>query len=366
MAVSKSGSGRTFRGVRNQITPLLRRRLLGIAGLRSDGIQSLQPTHRLPQPDVTCIGLHSPLTYAPAALPSIGLRLDNCFLPRYVYSLRDVVVDPQSSLVYGSDRMLIPESSSWPLMWQLASYPYPTARSHSKTFSGAHILMPISGFYHWLIEDLPVFLRSQEMAPDAQVLLPSNAPSYALSALDWLGIKSVVEIDHRVRVENLIMTGKSAAVGIGGASVHPSDVAILRDRFAALIPESAEGHRVIVMRAGQKRAVKGESQLVDRLSTFGFFGVDAASLTFPEQISLFANTRHLVGLHGAGLVNSVWMQGGELVEIFSSDYMVPCYATLAEVTGLSYKHHVYSGDANEIGVGLIDEVAAQIGEQGSP
>jgi capsular polysaccharide biosynthesis protein len=247
------------------------------------------------------------------------------------------------------------------VLWQLASYPYPKARSNSRFLEGTFVFMPVSGFYHWLIEDLPVFLRSIESAPDARVLVPSRAPEYVWSALNWLGHDDAIEIDKRVSVEKLDITAKSDGSGTVGANVHPVDVGLLRQRFRSLIPTSPVGHRLVSIRTGYKRSVEDEHDLVRRLSPRGFEGVDPSTLSFPEQITLFANTEHLVGLHGAGLTNSIWMsEGAKVTEIFSSRYMVPCFATLAAVRGLKYSHYVYPPDSKVLGKQVIEEVVSGI------
>jgi hypothetical protein len=343
------------------LRPKVRRRLLRAAGMDHRSLERFDGTHSTPRADVNRLGTHSHLTYSPGYVPAIGMTVNNCFLPRFVYELSHAVVDPASSLVYGSDRSLVLESSSWPMLWQLASYPYPKTRSNSRFLEGTFVFMPVSGFYHWLIEDLPVFLRSIESAPDARVLVPSRAPGYVWSALNWLGHDDAIEIDKRISVEKLVMTGKSDYSGTNGANVHPVDIGVLRERFRSLIPARPIGHRLVSLRAGYKRAAEDEHDLVRRLSARGFEGVDASALSFPEQITLFANTEHLVGLHGAGLSNSVWMhERAKVTEIFSSKYMVPCYATLAAVRGLQYRHYVYPPDSEVLGEQAIEEVVSGI------
>jgi hypothetical protein len=68
--------------------------------------------------------------------------------------------------------------------------------------------------------------------------------------------------------------------------------------------------------------------------------IDAAERSPREQVAIFANTRVLIGQHGAGLTNMVWMPpGGDIVEILPPlpDYVSPIFANLAAACG--HRHH---------------------------
>lgn len=67
--------------------------------------------------------------------------------------------------------------------------------------------------------------------------------------------------------------------------------------------------------------------------------VDAAEIPPQRQLELFASTTVLVGQHGAGLANMVWMPpGGTVVEIQPPrpDYEPPFFRNLAQACGHTY------------------------------
>ncbi len=72
----------------------------------------------------------------------------------------------------------------------------------------------------------------------------------------------------------------------------------------------ANDRRVFLGRRGSvPRQVVNLDEVVACLSSHGFEEVDAADLSIQDQMALFADTRHLVALHGAGLVNMIFRQG---------------------------------------------------------
>ena len=76
--------------------------------------------------------------------------------------------------------------------------------------------------------------------------------------------------------------------------------------------------RVYLTRRGEDAArVANETRLLDVLRRVGFAIVDPRELTFMEQVALFANTRALVSIHGAGMTNCIFMPpGGRVLELY--------------------------------------------------
>jgi hypothetical protein len=56
-----------------------------------------------------------------------------------------------------------------------------------------------------------------------------------------------------------------------------------------------------------------------------------------NQVNIFSNTKILVGQHGAGLVNMLWMPAGSIVvELIPSGVTFSCFSILSELSGLRY------------------------------
>ncbi len=93
--------------------------------------------------------------------------------------------------------------------------------------------------------------------------------------------------------------------------------------------------------------------------------IDAAHVPPGEQLEIFANTRVLVGQHGAGLANMVWMPpGGHVIEILPPvpDYVAPIFGNLAKACG--HTHRMVRQDSDHAPISapdLLDAVSEAVG-----
>lgn len=67
---------------------------------------------------------------------------------------------------------------------------------------------------------------------------------------------------------------------------------------------STTPRKIYLTRAShRRRALRNDAEIAAIANARGFETVDADLLTLPQQMALFANCTHIVGIHGAGLVN---------------------------------------------------------------
>jgi len=312
-----------------------------------------------PRTDVERIAVYSDAVEIEFVLPVDGSQARNFYRPRFVYGLADATVDPISNLVYDSKGQFIAESSSWLALRQFYSWPQPNIRKPRSRLAGEFILLPSNSYYHWLIEDLPVFLKSLAVAPQAKVLLPRNSASYVREVAGLID-KEVVAIESPVRIERLVMTGKTGGLGspLAGLTTHPADVATLREFFAKY-QESGFGERkVYLSRVGRKRSPVNELAVQAAMEKQGFVRFDGTGMSLLAQVKLFSRARQLIGIHGAGLSNIVWApEGVQVCEIFSSAYMPSCYSALTAIRRGHYTAVSYTpGGQNTIDPVTFDQL----------
>ena len=97
--------------------------------------------------------------------------------------------------------------------------------------------------------------------------------------------------------------------------------------------------------------------------------VDAAEIPPQGQLELFASTTVLVGQHGAGLANMVWMPpGGAVVEIQPPrpDYEPPFFRNLAQACGHTYIQIDQEHDHAEISERKFHAVMNHVLKSGPP
>lgn len=118
-------------------------------------------------------------------------------------------------------------------------------------------------------------------------------------------------------------------------------------RLAALPgPRPRPTELLYVSRAdAARRRLANEAELERALVRLGFSVVRPGEHPVAEQRRLFASSRLVVGPHGAGLTNVVFMHPGTaLVELACRDYVNACYYRLAQVMDVRYFTFLGDGD----------------------
>lgn len=98
--------------------------------------------------------------------------------------------------------------------------------------------------------------------------------------------------------------------------------------------------RVFVTRSKSTlRYIENWEEIEKLVKGYGFEIIDAATLNFKEQITLFAQTELLIAVHGAGLTNMMYRCGGQMkvLELFSPMPYLPFhYIMLASMFNFQY------------------------------
>lgn len=204
-------------------------------------------------------------------------------------------------------------------------------------------------FYHWIVDvgqkfELleKTFLHAAQLYEDQklgprQIIIPADHTGEIFSYLT-----SQYELDfffqkkHEIiLVKNLIEIKHSDSGLADKILVHS-----LRERLRRDVQENAKKRKILISRRYAKtRKLVNEENLVDMFPRDDVEVVHMEDLPLREQIDLAANTRLMMGLHGAGLVNLIWMRpGAKLVEIrVPSKVTHNCYKNLCEIFGVEYQ-----------------------------
>ncbi|RYE20270.1 MAG: glycosyltransferase family 61 protein [Sphingobacteriaceae bacterium] len=193
-------------------------------------------------------------------------------------------------------------------------------------------------YYHWLIDALPRLLILAESDKTFKILLPYYTKDYVKLTIDALGFANqyILKIDQTLFVDEVLLPGRTAY----GIDQNPQ---LIRDLRSILIknlhPVATKPFKFIyASRSRAKtRRLKNEDAIGDILKKYGFTVVYFEEVSFLEQIALMQETKILVGVHGANLTNSLFMQPGcILIELLNQDHPNLVYYHMASSLGLPY------------------------------
>lgn len=247
-----------------------------------------------------------------------------------------------------------------------------SATKHVEEAALVHDLWSMGNYYHWLIEALPKMLMLQSYFPDISIIIPHPTPSYVKKTAAIFGFKNFIPIkaEEIIKVKRLVVPEKAPFL-----EMNLEDISQGRSRFSlslvrekviqSVSPENTIPHRnIYVSRRRQVlRQISNEEEVERILQAHGFETVFFEDLTFEEQIKLMQETAVLIGLHGAGLTNMMFLNpGAKIIEIinyklddhlfyyFLSSYFNLPYYSLPSV-GLDAKAAINSDvvvDTNEL------------------
>jgi hypothetical protein len=200
-----------------------------------------------------------------------------------------------------------------------------------------------NGYYHWIVDVFPRFKYYRPFQGEFPFLSGAKA-SFALAMLELYGIDTCHEAAdadwHRVKTLHFISPPRRDSLVPLWNEGAPSE--FIRDFYQDFlselgIPGKPERRIFLTRKHAPKRKIVNEAVVEDILRRSGFEVVAAENLSVSEQISMFANTAILIGPHGAGLANSVFMpKGSHIVEFMPDDYTFPFFQNLACICGINY------------------------------
>lgn len=273
-----------------------------------------------------------------------GRGVSHAFEKREVFEISNARVDPAMGEVYLESGEFVIQSTPWHTY-----VPYPERRplgGAQRLFDdNGYIRLPSWTYYHEIIENLPPYLFLKSLRPLAQTLIPAEGSRLVQEILDSLGFTYVTH-QRQIVVNKLFMVSQGRDSGYP----HPKDLQVLRSYFMSENKSEQTSDQIFyISRLKSTRSVPGEKRLIDLLERDTRVKVvEAEKLSFQDQMKIFSTARAIVGIHGAGMTNQIWMRpGGSILEISDPSYSNAVYECLASSLGHSYSN-VWVGDTGDL------------------
>jgi tetratricopeptide (TPR) repeat protein len=197
-------------------------------------------------------------------------------------------------------------------------------------------------YFHWIVDILPrldLLRRSGFNLADIDYFLVSDRLPFQRETLQLLDIPAskiiTVTTPLHLKADRLIVPSYPSSP----AWVAPWVCQWLRQIFLdKTLMCDRSGDRVYITRQHTKnRRIINESAVIEFLQTLGFESVALETLSVQEQAALFARAAVIVAPHGGGLTNTVFCQPGtKIIELFSPNYIYPCYWFISNHLNLDY------------------------------
>lgn len=223
-------------------------------------------------------------------------------------------------------------------------------RANKKTYNNkntyAIIHQPYINYYHWLIESLSRLMVLEKQNKPYILLIPEQLHriSYIKEYLQLLNVKyEIVESEKTIYVKHLLLP----SIVWWASRYEPEIILRLKERILSGYIEKTghtetENSRVFVVRGTGRRKIVNLDEIAELAKKYKFNLVDFDGLSVEDQIKTAKNAKVLVGQHGAGLSNILFMSAGATVVELVAD-PVECngvfddaYSVLASTNRLNY------------------------------
>lgn len=203
-------------------------------------------------------------------------------------------------------------------------------------------------YFHWFTDALPRLIAAKDFIKLHTLILPEyyqNIP-YIKDSLTFFSVPvRFVRPTARLEVGELILPGHTADPG----NYNRSLIIKLRDTFLYNYKEdNRRAYRKIYIsrEKAKKRKISNEDGVVKLLLTYGFEIHYFEDYCLEKQIQICAQAKTIVGLHGAGLTNILFMpEKGQVLELRNeSDSHNNCFFSLASELNLEYYYQLNKGN----------------------
>ena len=252
--------------------------------------------------------------------------------PIRIFQIDAAIVDLEYAAVYLPNGKLIAESTVWTSLRFLMNNPRPPSGGDTDYSDGFSVL-PNSSFYHFLTEDLPRVGWILENFADRKLICRDGASRYVVDSAQLLGTEVTETRATHLEVRGYPFVSFPTASS-GWPARNTVDFVRNLGLRSTLARSPQKGNKIYVSRLQDSRSPVNERDVIQLAEHHGFQAIQAEDFPLLDQIALFASADEILGVHGAGLSNLVWMPtGGKVIEIMSPEYYNSCYQWLSQRVG---------------------------------
>lgn len=188
----------------------------------------------------------------------------------------------------------------------------------------SHLIFDKYPRYHWAKTLLG------DVSPAVFVAYPYAVDLFAAAGASLLQIFDGTRRSGSLRFERLVVASNVAGSLLhpaqSGSPIHVGALQSLREILGVGDLAAAEGSYLLDRQSTGVRTIENWEALRRPLDEIGCRSIDPAGMSFREQVEIFLAARTLVGVHGAGLTNLLFMpEGARIVEILPAWCAAPSY-----------------------------------------
>lgn len=210
---------------------------------------------------------------------------------------------------------------------------------------------PWFNYYHWICESIFRLWMVRKKLDKLILILPEyyRDADFIMGSIEPFNIKNIFFIPNgkSLLIKNLCLPQiKPECDSYNGMQVR--QIRSYYSKYVSTIrPSVTKIQRLYVSRklAG-RRAIINEDEIITIIKKYNFDIFYPEKHSFLEQVAIFSTVKYLVGTHGSGLTNMLFMgPGTSLLELHKDktnelDHPSPLFWYMAEALGIKYYHQL--------------------------
>ncbi|MES2566583.1 MAG: glycosyltransferase family 61 protein [Bacteroidota bacterium] len=214
-------------------------------------------------------------------------------------------------------------------------------------------------YYHWMIEIMPRLFLMKDQLSDKRLVIHKNISKFHLETLSKFNFKDIVFIEDNelIKCQKISFTSfpnfyTNQTLTIGSQSINLIELninfCIMREMKQWIQNNNPllkneiyfRNEKIYISRkkAGHRK-ILNEPELDVFFNETGFKKIFLEDISFDEQIELLHNASIVVGIHGAGLSNILFMRPGtHVINLISDKHYEFCYLNIASMASVNYSH----------------------------
>jgi hypothetical protein len=218
---------------------------------------------------------------------------------------------------------------------------------------------PWFNYYHWICESIFRLWMVRQQLDKLILILPDfyKDADFIMGSLEPFGIKNIYYIPNgkSLMVKNVCLP-QIKPICDSYNSTHLKQVREFYRNYVLLekkISFNPVNKLYVSRQLTTRRKVTNEEEILKILIRYGFTIFHPENFTFLEQVAIFSGVRYLVGTHGSGLTNLLFMaKGTSLLELHKDktndlDHPSPLFWYMADALEINYFHQVCDTDGKE-------------------
>lgn len=217
---------------------------------------------------------------------------------------------------------------------------------------------PWFNYFHWITESIFRLWMVRRHLDQYTLLLPEyyKDADFIMGSLEPFRIKNIFFIPNgkSLMVKNLCLP-QIKQVCDSYNRLHLKQVRSFYTRYVhdQKITATLGDRLYISRRLAKRRKVVNEDELLPILEKYGFVAFHPEKFSFLQQVAIFSQVKYLVGEHGSGLTNLLFVPtGASLLELHKNktnelDHPSPLFWYMAEGLGINYYHQLCKTSGRE-------------------